>query len=240
MLKDNRTLYIRLFLCASFHIILSFKWAIKQNMHHTVKKSILNDNIDLSPENSGSLLKRVTRRGNPTVGFPCSKDSVEIKWKIRVVGQSEVAHSSDALEEPFVFVLGAIPREVILGWEICVPTMLEGEIAELMLTPDYGFGSKGAPPMIPPNATLVCDLEIIKITPSITRTYKSVGINESIKDELLAKIDSGESIIAEDVMQNKPITETKSESDRIFFNGAFTGFNEYQYLNSQLKTICNI
>ena len=37
----------------------------------------------------------------------------------------------------------------------------EGEKAQLVISPDFGYGASGSPPAIPPNATLVFDVELI-------------------------------------------------------------------------------
>jgi peptidylprolyl isomerase len=61
--------------------------------------------------------------------------------------------------EPFTFTLGA--GEVIPGWDQGVEGMKVGGRRELIIPPELGYGSAGAPPAIPPNETLVfvVDLE---------------------------------------------------------------------------------
>lgn len=61
---------------------------------------------------------------------------------------------------PFEFRLGA--SEVIKGWDEGVAQMTLGEVSRLTCTPDYAYGSKGYPPVIPPNATLVFEVELLK------------------------------------------------------------------------------
>lgn len=63
--------------------------------------------------------------------------------------------------EPFTFKLGA--GEVIKGWDIGVASMCLGEIAELKISPEYGYGSTGAGNDIPPNATLIFQVQLLKI-----------------------------------------------------------------------------
>lgn len=64
--------------------------------------------------------------------------------------------------EPFTFTLGA--GEVIPGWDQGVEGMKVGGRRELIIPPELGYGSAGAPPAIPPNETLVfvVDLEAIE------------------------------------------------------------------------------
>jgi hypothetical protein len=88
--------------------------------------------------------------------------------------------------------------------------MYEGEISEFLIKPSYAFGAKGVPGMIPPDSTVVSELELIEIIPSVKRAYKSVGLNESIKDELLEKIESGETVFSKEVVDPGEKTSNKT------------------------------
>eukprot|EP01041_Mallomonas_annulata_P003047 gene3047-5967_t len=175
--------------------------------------------IDLSPSQSGGVLKRIIHIGDMKRGFPKKKDSVQIQWDIFLM-DGTLAHSSKILSESFSFIVGADPREVILGWELAIPTMFEGEKAELIMTPEFAFGENGVPPMIPPKADVRCEIELVKIFPYLTRQYKSVGQNESIREELLESIERKTSPIVEEVSHNVPINETKSDENRKYFDPA--------------------
>ncbi len=63
--------------------------------------------------------------------------------------------------QPFVFTIGA--GQVIKGWDVGVAGMKVGEKRKLELTPDYAYGSAGAGGAIPPNATLVFEVELLAI-----------------------------------------------------------------------------
>ena len=63
--------------------------------------------------------------------------------------------------EPFSFRLGA--GEVIEGWDRGVEGMKVGGKRKLTLAPELAYGAAGAPPDIPPNATLVFEVELISI-----------------------------------------------------------------------------
>jgi hypothetical protein len=181
-----------------------------------LKSSFYDDNIDISPKLNGKILKRILRKGNPSLISPQRGDTVEINWKI-FLADGNLVHDSSALNETFSFLLGNNPREVILGWEEAVPSMLQGEIASLIIHPEFAFAEKGVPSLVPPNSSIICELELLNVLPSPRRSYKSVGVNESIKDELMEQINSGESVISDEVIANKMINETKSTEEIKYF-----------------------
>jgi len=62
---------------------------------------------------------------------------------------------------PFQFPLGA--GRVIAGWDEGVVGMLIGEKRELIIPPDLGYGSRGAGDAIPPDATLLFEVELLAV-----------------------------------------------------------------------------
>jgi FKBP-type peptidyl-prolyl cis-trans isomerase FkpA len=69
--------------------------------------------------------------------------------------------SSRDRSRPFVFKLGA--GEVIKGWDDGVAGMKVGSVRKLTIPPELGYGPKGFPPVIPANATLLFEVELLEV-----------------------------------------------------------------------------
>jgi len=69
--------------------------------------------------------------------------------------------SSRDRRDPFQFALGR--GQVIKGWDEGVQGMRVGGQRRLIIPPSLGYGQRGAPGAVPPNATLIFDVELLKV-----------------------------------------------------------------------------
>ena len=123
--------------------------------------TLFNGNLAFSSENELKI----------TVNQNGSGDSAETGMSVSVhyTGKLEdgtVFDSSIPRGQPFTFTLGA--GQVIKGWDLGVEGMKLGEKRSLVIPPHLGYGIRGAGATIPPNATLVFDIELLEVTMPIT------------------------------------------------------------------------
>jgi FKBP-type peptidyl-prolyl cis-trans isomerase FkpA len=89
-------------------------------------------------------------------------DSVSVHYVGTLTDGTKFDSSRDH-GQPFQFVLGQ--GRVIKGWDEGVAGMKVGEKRKLTIPPALGYGARGAPPKIPPNATLVFEVELLAVNP---------------------------------------------------------------------------
>mmetsp|Transcript_25823 Transcript_25823/g.80859 ORF Transcript_25823/g.80859 Transcript_25823/m.80859 type:complete len:122 (-) Transcript_25823:279-644(-) len=105
------------------------------------------------------VTKETISAGDGTT-FPSQGDTLTMHYTGTLVDGS-VFDSSVTKGRPFQFRIGM--SQVIRGWDEGVAQMSIGEKAILKITPDYGYGAAGAGGVIPPNADLIFEVELLQI-----------------------------------------------------------------------------
>jgi len=112
---------------------------------------------DITKEKDGGVTKTIVREGEGE-DFPHDGCKVYVHYVGRLENGEKFDSSRDR-GDVFEFQLGK--GNVIKGWDIGVSTMLKNEICELKIAPEYAYGEKGSPPKIPPNSTLIFEIELL-------------------------------------------------------------------------------
>jgi len=126
---------------------------------------------------NNTLIASKTMTDANAISTPSGLKYIEIKEGTGAqpqAGQTVSVHYTGTLEDgtkfdssrdrnqPFSFKLGA--GQVIKGWDEGLSTMKVGGQRQLIIPPGLGYGSRGAGGVIPPNATLIFDVELLKIS----------------------------------------------------------------------------
>ena len=112
---------------------------------------------------TNKLKIEVMREGDGDVAEHGQRVTVHYEGRLT---DDTVFDSSRPRGQPFGFTIGA--GQVIQGWEQGVNGMKVGEMRRLTIPADLGYGATGAGDVIPPNATLVFDIELLTVTAPVS------------------------------------------------------------------------
>ncbi|XP_022192065.2 FK506-binding protein 59-like isoform X2 [Nilaparvata lugens] len=132
--------------------------------------------FDITPNQDGGVLKEIIKEG---VGEYTPQSGCNVK--VHYVGSLTDGtrfDSSRKRDEPFSFVLGK--GSVIKAWDIGVATMKKGEMCVLTCKSEYAYGKSGSPPTIPPDATLIFEIEMLDWEVEDLSSKKDGGILRTI------------------------------------------------------------
>jgi peptidylprolyl isomerase len=90
-------------------------------------------------------------------------DSVLVDYTGKLKDGTVFDSSKKAGRKPLTFTIGA--EKVIKGWEEGITGMKAGGKRTLIIPPDLAYGKRGYPPVIPPDAELTFEVELLKINP---------------------------------------------------------------------------
>ncbi|KAJ8249833.1 hypothetical protein COCON_G00230490 [Conger conger] len=111
---------------------------------------------DITQKRDGGVLKLVKKEGTGSE-LPMTGDKVFVHYVGTLLDGTKFDSSRDRGEK-FSFELG----KVIKAWDLGVATMKVGEVSQLVCKPEYAYGTAGSPPKIPPNSTLVFEVELFE------------------------------------------------------------------------------
>jgi FKBP-type peptidyl-prolyl cis-trans isomerase len=106
---------------------------------------------------TGLQIEKLTHGNGPT---PQKGQAVTVHYTGRFTDGNKFDSSVDR-NEPFSFVLGE--GQVIAGWDLGVAQMKVGDKVKLTIPPELAYGRDGYPGAIPPNSTLVFEVELLGI-----------------------------------------------------------------------------
>ncbi|CAB1113521.1 unnamed protein product [Ectocarpus sp. CCAP 1310/34] len=156
----------------------------------------------------GSCLKRVDEDGFETDGNPPKGSKIKVHYKMKVVGGENIASSGEDRTKPFEFRLGRWPSEATHGWDKAISSMHRGEVATLICGPQYAFGAAGAPPRIPPNATVETRLELegwLDLAAEYNAVPGKVETDEELRERWSEDLADGTSPMKDEAGLNKKL-----------------------------------
>lgn len=150
--------------------------SLADQLHETTLAELFVPKSSYASDNNNLIASNNMSDANNVVTTPSGLKYIDLKEGTGATpktGQTVVVHYIGTLEDgtkfdssrdrgqPFSFKLGV--GQVIKGWDEGISTMKVGGRRQLIIPPELGYGARGAGGVIPPNATLNFDVELLRI-----------------------------------------------------------------------------
>ena len=146
------------FVVVKDEIPLQLGSTVTPNMSESASPTPASENASSGVINKDGVYFQITKLGTGTEAKKGDKVSVHY---VGVLEDGKKFDSSIDRGQPFEFTIGA--GEVIKGWDIGVEGMKVGEVRILQIPAELGYGSAGAGEAIPPDATLIFQIELLGV-----------------------------------------------------------------------------
>uniref|UniRef100_A0A3Q2QQE3 peptidylprolyl isomerase n=1 Tax=Fundulus heteroclitus TaxID=8078 RepID=A0A3Q2QQE3_FUNHE len=146
--------------------------------------------VDVTPRKDRGVFKVVRRQGldgdRPMIG-----DKVTVHYTGKLLSGKKFDCSRER-KEPFCFNVGK--GQVLKAWDIGVMSMQRGEVCTLLCKPDYAYGPTGNPDKIPPNSSVVFEMELLNFEGEILTTDGGIVRRIKVKGEGYSNPNDGASV----------------------------------------------
>lgn len=132
------------------------------------ERASIGKSIDVTGD--GGVEKKLVAPGEGDVVYQGAQVSVQYTGTLE---DGTTFDSTRSRSGNFSFELGA--GQVIKGWEAGVSTMRKGEVAAFEISPQYAYGRRGMPPVIPGNSTLTFEIELVDFRGGEKEDIKTVA-----------------------------------------------------------------
>jgi FKBP-type peptidyl-prolyl cis-trans isomerase FkpA len=150
MKKFEKKEWITLIIGAAIIIIIAVLWRSSAGPGPASQAAAVEPGAKHSEEVNKNNMDKIAKQG----------DHVFVNYTGTLTNGTKFDSSYDR-GEPIDFVLGK--GQVIKGWDEGIQGMKVGEKKHLVIPPEKAYGASGIPGAIPPNATLVFDVELVDI-----------------------------------------------------------------------------
>jgi len=173
---------------------------------------IISFGMNIEPMTASELRSQVLLQGKGRSAQVGNQVTVHYTGKL---ADGTVFDSSLDRKQPFVFTLGQ--GEVIKGWDQGINGMKIGEKRLLTIPPELGYGAAGAGSVIPPNATLVFEVELLSVSspPKLFEAASAQFLDAQKNDSIIVDIRREEEWLETGVIEGAATITAFSKSGQL-------------------------